>query len=195
MNCVNCGGGLKPFGNRPYFRCPYCETFHFPEELADGVAVVGGATPHDCPVCAERLTNAAIDGHAVGYCGNCRGFLASNAAFTRIVQRKRARNGSTAQVALPFGPDELKRRVKCPGCRKPMDTHPYHAGGNAVIDTCHRCYLVWLDAGEITVLGQYVGKSAPPVRSIDTGGAPDSPSAPTEEGQITLFGFPIRFGD
>ena len=27
MNCANCGGGLKPVGNRPYFRCPYCETY------------------------------------------------------------------------------------------------------------------------------------------------------------------------
>lgn len=195
MNCFNCGGGLKPVGNRPYFRCPYCETFHFPEELADGVAVVGGSTTHECPVCAERLTNAAIDGHAIGYCHTCRGFLAPNATFNQIVQLKRARNGATDPVALPFSPDELKRRVTCPGCRKPMDTHPYHAGGNAVIDTCHRCCLVWLDAGEITVLGSYVGKGAPPVRGADAYGTPDSPPTPPEEGHITLFGFPIRFGD
>ncbi len=65
MNCENCGGGLKPVGNRPYFRCPYCETFHFPQELADGVALVGGTAPQACPVCADPLAHAAIDGHAV----------------------------------------------------------------------------------------------------------------------------------
>jgi Zn-finger nucleic acid-binding protein len=189
MNCANCGGGLKPVGNRPYFRCPYCETFHFPEELADGVAVVGGDAPHDCPVCAERLTHAAIDGHTVGYCRTCRGFLAPNATFNQIVQLKRARNGSTVHVALPFSPDELKRRVKCPGCRKPMDAHPYHAGGNAVIDTCHRCHVVWLDAGELGVIGQYQSRSGTVRVPAER---PVSVPAPEPSEVITLFGFPIR---
>ena len=44
-----------------------------------------------------------------------------------------------------------------------MDTHPYHAGGNAVIDTCDRCRLVWLDAGELTVIGRYPGRNTPAV--------------------------------
>ena len=87
----------------------------------------------------KQLTQAAIDGHEVCYCTVCRGFLATNATFAQIVQLKRAKNGPGTPVPLPFDRDELNRRVKCPCCRKPMDTHPYHAGGNAVIDTCHRC--------------------------------------------------------
>jgi Zn-finger nucleic acid-binding protein len=43
-----------------------------------------------------------------------------------------------------------------------MDTHPYHAGGNAVIDTCHRCKLIWLDAGEASVLGKYPDRTGIP---------------------------------
>jgi len=196
MNCANCGAGLRPVGNRPYFRCPYCETFHFPEELADGVAVVGGKLPHDCPVCAETLTRAAIEGHPIGYCRNCRGFLADNATFNQIVQLKRAQNTS-APVPIPFSPEELKRRIKCPGCRSPMDTHPYHAGGNAVIDTCYRCRVVWLDAGELTVLGRYGGRIAPPVRSVNADGSPASPPPPPVPNPpvFYLFGFPITLGD
>jgi Zn-finger nucleic acid-binding protein len=198
MNCPNCGAGLKPVGNRPYFRCPYCETFHFPGEMEDGVAVVGGELPHDCPVCDQRLTGAAIDGHEVGYCGTCRGFLAKNPTFNIIVQLKRARNAGKPYAALPFSPEELKRRVRCPGCRKTMDTHPYHAGGNAVIDTCHRCRLVWLDAGELTVLGRYSGRIAPPVRSVNPDGSPAPPPKPPEPPPKTvfsIFGFPITFDD
>jgi Zn-finger nucleic acid-binding protein len=199
MNCRNCGGGLKPVGNRPYFRCPYCETFHFPEEMEDGVAVVGGHAPHDCPICDQKLTRAAIDGHEVDYCGTCRGLLADNATFGTIVRLKRARHGSTAHVALPFSADELNRRVNCPHCRKPMDTHPYHAGGNAVIDTCHRCRVVWLDAGELTVLGRYSGRVPPPVRSLNPDGSP-APERKTPEPEpprpvFSIFGFPITFGD
>jgi Zn-finger nucleic acid-binding protein len=193
MNCLNCGAGLKPVGNRNYFRCPYCETFHFPEETEDGVAVVGGDTQYACPVCAQQLTRAAIDGHDVSYCRVCRGFLASNSTFGRIVQLKRAKNASASPpVPVPFAPEELKRRVKCPCCRKPMDTHPYHAGGNAVIDTCHRCHVVWLDAGELTVLGRYQSRSG----TVPTPAARPAPAtAPEPEPVINLFGFRIRLGE
>jgi Zn-finger nucleic acid-binding protein len=72
-----------------------------------------------------------------------------------------------------------------------MDNHPYHAGGNAVIDTCHRCRVVWLDAGELTVLGKYQSRSGP----VPT--PPARESAPAREPEpepqyISLFGFPIR---
>lgn len=189
MNCPNCGGGLKPVGNRPYFRCPYCETFHFPEPLADGVTVVGGAVGCACPVCANALTRATIDGHGVGYCETCRGLLADNATFNRVVQAKRARAGAEA-TAEPFDRAELARRLKCPACRKAMDAHPYHAGGNAVIDTCHRCRLVWLDAGELTVLGNFVPRRAP---------APIVPPMALEPADprptFNLFGFTVTMGD
>ena len=191
MNCINCGAGLKPVGNRSYFRCPYCETFHFPEQTGDGVAVVGGDTPHSCPICELQLARAAIDGHEVSYCNVCRGFLANNSTFSRIVQLKRAKNTATP-VPIPFAQEELKRRVQCPECRKTMDNHPYHAGGNAVIDTCHRCRLVWLDAGELTVLGRYQSRSGPvltpPVR-VPVQEEPDPRPV------ISLFGFRIRLGE
>jgi Zn-finger nucleic acid-binding protein len=198
MNCANCGGGLRPVGNRNYFRCPYCETFHFPEETGDGVAVVGGDAEYACPVCAGSLARAAIDGHEVKYCRACRGFLAANATFGQVVRLKRARQTPAPAVALPFEQDELKRRIKCPGCRKPMDTHPYHAGGNAVIDTCHRCRFVWLDAGELTVIGNYSGRLPPPVRSVKPDGSPAPPPPPPRppepEPAVNLFGFHIRLG-
>lgn len=190
MNCTNCGAGLRPVGNRDYFRCPYCETFHFPEETEDGIAGLGSATPYACPVCADPLTAAAIDGHEVGYCRTCRGFLSSNAAFGRIVQAKRAKCGSPDHVALPFAPEELRRRVSCPRCRKPMDSHPYHAGGNAVIDTCARCAVVWLDAGELTVIGRY------PNRTRATAGLPPLPPSTVADDrpEIDILGFRVRLG-
>lgn len=195
MNCLNCGGGLRPVGNRSYFRCPYCETFHFPEEMKDSVALVPGDARHSCPVCEKQLRRAAIDGHEVSYCQTCRGFLASNESFSLAVQHRRARHDSPAAVPIPFSAGELQRRILCPGCRKPMDTHPYHAGGNAVIDTCHRCRMVWLDAGELTVIGSYRGKSPPPVRSVNPDGTPFTvvpPRAAEPEPEINLFGFRIR---
>lgn len=159
MNCENCGGGLKPVGNRSYFRCPFCETFHFPEETEDGVAVIGDEFDWECPVCEKPLAAAAIDGHPVAYCQSCRGFVAENGVFGHIVQKRRSARPATIPDCQPFAPDELRRRVRCPRCRGAMDTHPYHGGGNAVIDTCARCRLVWLDAGELTVIVRYPARA------------------------------------
>jgi Zn-finger nucleic acid-binding protein len=83
--------------------------------------------------------------------------------------------------------------VMCPCCRKPMDAHPYHAGGNAVIDTCDRCRVVWLDAGELTILGKYQGRSGPvPVPAEREPEEARKPEPEPEPVYISLFGFPIR---
>ena len=37
-----------------------------------------------------------------------------------------------------------------------MEAHPYFGGGNAVVDTCERCGLIWLDAGELAVIERYI---------------------------------------
>jgi len=195
MNCANCGAALETVGNRNYFRCPYCQTFYFPEETKDGVAVVGGDEPFDCPICAKQLTRAAIEGQVVSYCRTCRGILASNETFGMLVQLRRAKSGPPPALPLPFAPAELKRRINCPRCHKPMDTHPYFGGGNAVIDTCYRCFLVWLDAGELTVLGQYQSRSgtvrAPVEREHEPAPKP-TPERQPEPLVMSLFGFPIR---
>lgn len=187
---------MQPVGNRSYFRCPYCETFHFPEEMGDGIALVHGDARYACPVCDKPLARAAIDGHEVNYCRTCRGFLSSNETFGLAVQQRRAKNDTPPPVPVPFSPSELQRSVLCPCCKKPMDTHPYHAGGNAVIDTCDRCRMVWLDAGELTVIGSYRGKAPPPVRSVNLDGTPFVPvppkTDPEPEPELNLFGFRIK---
>jgi hypothetical protein len=37
-----------------------------------------------------------------------------------------------------------------------MDTHPYSGGGNAVVDTCEECGLIWLDAGELAIIERFI---------------------------------------
>jgi Zn-finger nucleic acid-binding protein len=39
-----------------------------------------------------------------------------------------------------------------------MATHPYLGPGNAVIDTCSACELIWLDYGELTQLVEAPGR-------------------------------------
>ncbi len=156
MNCPACGGLLRLAGNRRHFECEHCSRHHFPDETSDGVAVLETQANFACPLCSVQLHDALIEGECVVYCGQCRGFLTRTAAFGRIVTQRRAQNTATSNSHAPFDSDELRRPVSCPSCKKRMQTHAYGGGGNAVVDTCPRCDCIWLDAGELNIIGRYV---------------------------------------
>jgi Zn-finger nucleic acid-binding protein len=139
---------------RAHFQCRHCETLDFPEPLADsadGVAPLGEAGERDCPVCFERLSLGSIAGYEVSYCEGCRGVLTTNADFPHIVRQRRAES-APVEVQSPLDREELNRQIDCPACGRRMETHPYHGGGNAVIDTCASCGLIWFDAGELAAI-------------------------------------------
>jgi Zn-finger nucleic acid-binding protein len=147
---------MRLAGNRRHFLCDHCGNFHFPEETGDGVTVLGEPAGPGCPVCGVALQKALIDGEPVDYCDRCRGFLTATATFGRIVTLRRQRHGPHEQVTEPFDPADLRRGLSCPACHRRMEAHPYFGGGNAVVDTCDRCNLIWLDAGELAVIERYV---------------------------------------
>ena len=155
MNCRNCAAAMVPVGGRAYFRCAHCGTFEFPVTNDDGIADRGQPADVTCPVYRVTLSVGAIEGHPVAHCGTCRGFLTSNANFGEILPRKRVAYAGQPMIPRGFEPSELQRKLTCPKCRKPMDTHPYGGGGNAVVDTCPRCRLIWLDSGELEILARY----------------------------------------
>src|SRR4051794_8170477 len=111
---------------------------------------------HLCPLCREPLLSALIEKETVCYCRRCRGFLAETGVFSVIVDKRRTLHGPNESRTDPFGPAELERVLICPNCGQHMDTHPYFGGGNAVVDTCESCALIWLDAGELAIIERYV---------------------------------------
>lgn len=155
MNCRNCGAAMSLVTGREYFRCDYCISFHFPDGVGDdGVRVVGPQADLDCPICHQRLQDGRIENEPVQFCANCRGFLATNPVFNTIVRERRAQR-PIGDSPHGFDPTELTRSIDCPRCRQRMDTHPYYGGGRVVVDTCPRCTLIWLDAGELTVIERH----------------------------------------
>lgn len=155
MNCTNCGAAMTLVAGRDYFRCDYCHSFHFPPASGeDGVRVVDSASGLDCPVCQLPLENGRIENEAVQFCSHCRGFLCTNAVFAVIVRERRAKR-PTGESTSSFSADELKRSLKCPRCKMRLDTHPYYGGGRVIVDTCPACTLIWLDAGELTVIERH----------------------------------------
>src|SRR5262249_41674159 len=144
MNCPNCGAALEAVPNRSHLRCPYCRSLHFPEPVGEGIVPLDQEQPFDCPCCERRLSAALLDGDTVGYCPHCRGLLIASDHFARVVARRRASDARPFQFVEPIDPAEFRRITHCPSCGRRMDTHTYGGGGNAVIDSCADCRLVWL---------------------------------------------------
>ena len=152
MNCPNCGATMELKEGRGYFVCSYCTTFHFPDESSqsiDGVIDSGKQAELGCPVCETRLNEGTIEGRCIFHCGTCRGVLATNADFGMIVKQRRGKYEGPESTPVPLNPDELRRKLRCPRCGDVMDVHPYYGPGNIAVDTCARCFLIWLDHGEI----------------------------------------------
>lgn len=155
MNCQNCGAPLRPVPDRDYLYCDYCATFYFPEPNRDGVKILEDAGDIaqpgkvDCPVCKDRLLQASVDQYPVLYCQKCQGVLTQRLAFTLLVRYLRLQTNEPETKPRPLDPSQLERRLICPSCARPMETHPYYGPGNVIIDTCQSCNLIWLDYGEL----------------------------------------------
>jgi Zn-finger nucleic acid-binding protein len=128
--------------------CDYCHRLHFPEANDDGVRVLAEPSGEMCPVCALPLVHAALAGERIRYCTECRGMLIPMSTFVVLIEELRARR-SGAVIPRPPDPAGLDRDLRCPACRRPMDTHFYAGPGNVIIDACSPCCLNWLDHGEL----------------------------------------------
>lgn len=130
------------------FTCEYCHSIFFPEKDAEGVSVLQAESDQNCPICAGPLALAALAKIRIRYCTHCRGMLVPMPAFLPLVEELRA--GSPGSLVPPApDPSQLHRRIACPQCHQPMDTHFYAGPGNVVIDDCSTCLLNWLDHGEL----------------------------------------------
>jgi Zn-finger nucleic acid-binding protein len=135
--------------DREYLKCEYCGTMHFPDANAEGVRVLEEPSDRSCPVCAIPLIHAAVGGQRILYCTKCHGMLIPMDNFMEILLDLRSHRQATAGVVNPPDWKDLNRRINCPQCGNPMDTHPYGGGGNVILDDCERCSLNWLDYGEL----------------------------------------------
>jgi Zn-finger nucleic acid-binding protein len=130
------------------FKCDYCQSVCFPEKNDEGVRVLDDPSGQDCPVCHAPLMHAVFGKVAIAYCTGCHGMLTPMQALEGLVEQ--SQGGQDAEAA-PAAPDteDLRRKIDCPQCRRPMDAHLYAGPGNVVIDSCEECCLIWLDRGAL----------------------------------------------
>src|SRR5690606_29577317 len=79
------------------------------------------------------------------------------------------RQPSHPRPPQPLDRTQLARRVHCPRCGRPMDTHPYLGPGNIIIDTCDLCNLIWLDGMELEQATNAPGLDRSPAHSLGIG--------------------------
>ena len=148
MNCPSCGAPLRLEGHEEGLACDYCKSVYYAEKNDEGVRVLSDAAEECCPVCAIPLRHAIFGRERVRYCTRCRGMLIPMGTFLILIQQLKGQALGTVRPEPP-NPRELERRIRCPQCHQPMDTHYYGGPGNIVIDDCSPCFLNWLEDGEL----------------------------------------------
>jgi Zn-finger nucleic acid-binding protein len=148
MNCPSCGAPLRLEGDLEDLACEYCKNIYYPEKNDEGVRVLSEDAEEACPICAIPLMHAIVARERIRYCTRCRGMLIPMETFLALIQEMKA---EAPGPGIPHAPDphELNRHINCPKCHQRMDTHYYCGPGNVVIDDCSRCFLNWLDHGEL----------------------------------------------
>ena len=149
MNCPTCGAPLDWVSGDDSLHCEYCQGVYVPEKNADGVRRLGASSPLTCPVCNVPLEQAVLAGRHILCCSRCQGMLVGMDDFVALIEELRADRGGGGSIQPAPDRKGLERRIACPQCRQPMDTHFYDGPGNVIIDDCSRCSLDWLDAGEL----------------------------------------------
>jgi Zn-finger nucleic acid-binding protein len=137
---------LKP--DMQSLKCEYCLSVYFPEKNDDGVRVLEEQSGNDCPVCQTPLVHAFVGKSPIIYCTKCNGMLVAMAMMETTIEALRAERGGGAPPTPP-DKDDLRRKINCPQCHRPMDAHFYCGPGNVVIDSCEGCSILWMDRGEM----------------------------------------------
>lgn len=161
FNCANCGAPLSLSGSGRYLVCDHCgssEKLPLAVDTNDRVTPLGHPIEANCPACDGALVDGLMDDCRVGICPACRGVLLVDEDFAAIVRTRRANYSGGNTQPVPLEAIELQRHIDCPRCHAAMEVHPYYGPGNAVIDSCRSCGLVWLDQGEIARIERAPGR-------------------------------------
>jgi len=151
-DCENCGAAMRLAESGGYLFCEYCTSLRFVSETDEGVVASGAGSGEHCPACRVELKAASVEGQDVSYCDRCRGILLKSAVFRQVIDA-RIKRGCSREAPNRIADDEaLARTISCPRCRVEMSRHPYYGPGDAVIDCCGECLLLWLDHPELTVI-------------------------------------------
>ena len=157
MNCNNCGATLELDPSNGMLQCHYCCS----QQMASGdlrslddIITSESTTGIFCPCCMDerQLQHGMLEKTRIAFCSECFGFLVDSQSMGQLLRNRRKEYSGADDDPIPVDRDSLARVRNCPRCEQRMETHPYHGPGNAVLDSCNRCKMIWLDNGEFSQL-------------------------------------------
>ncbi len=128
--------------------CDYCKSVVYSAPDAEGLRYLGEAEGCQCPVCEVSLWDAALGNLPLRACKQCHGVLVAMGAFEGLIQQVRAQHEGK-EIPVTEDARDLDRKLNCPSCHRPMETHFYYGGGHVVMEDCEHCELNWLDGGAL----------------------------------------------
>jgi len=149
VQCAGCGATMRLEEDKGYLICDYCESTFSPDPNDRGIRVLGETSSVSCSICGVPLVHAALSGQIVLYCEQCGGILIGMDLFATLIQTLRWRGSFPIETIRPPDWKGLQRKMNCPRCGNPMNTHLNGGPGNIMIDNCEHCSLNWLDDGEL----------------------------------------------
>ncbi|MBK8013605.1 MAG: protein kinase [Deltaproteobacteria bacterium] len=114
---------------------------------------IGLLAAERCGKCGGRFHALFSDGFIMERCESCHGIWLDRGELDRFVGRQSNAGPSSSQGPASFQRAPLDAIVgSCPVCRTGLESHqvPEHP---ARIECCRHCAGVWLDRGEIDLLG------------------------------------------
>lgn len=111
----------------------------------------------NCPVCTAALRRISYEGVHIHTCDGCGGEFVGPGQVAHIVNIREARFAQSGpaprpQFGLPEGLDP--RSLGCPQCAGNMAPVNYAADTGIMVDRCHTCEGIWLEASELERIQQ-----------------------------------------
>jgi Zn-finger nucleic acid-binding protein len=181
MNCHNCGVSLSWDGKSSVVACDICHTFRCvgtPDDSADRIVLLGNSGKCHCPKCRRRLKQGAMDGLMIEHCTSCRGVLLEGNAFAMLLRNRRPEFRHAVGRHLFFNENDDPSKVRCPGCRRGMETHPYLGPNAIIVDSCLGCGMVWLDCQNVETVQQATVQHSVVRKTVAPMGIAQKPTSP-----------------
>ena len=146
MNCPSCGAPMRLASGNASLRCDFCKSVMIAKADDTGVQFLDEVVELMCPVCSVPLWSSVLAALKIEACKQCHGLLVPLGAFEELIERMRGEHPEVA-IPAPGDPLDLQQKAPCPKCHQRMETHYYFGGGHAVMSTCERCELHWMNGG------------------------------------------------
>src|SRR4051812_20320592 len=113
-----------------------------------------------CPRCEVELQQGERAGQPVVACPRCGGLRLTVGSLGAIADGWRdagPRPGEAAGVQVPLA--EAREGLSCPACHEPMEAFNYAGDSGVILDRCRRCGDLWVDGGELELVGRWAAAS------------------------------------